>query len=135
WQTIQTVEHDPAIAPDKRGAEIKKQLADRSDWTPRDIAFVATDPIDYAKKVRAPTLILQGAADLHVPPRSAERLQAAMRAAGNHDVTVRILPNVSHTLSPDAIGSLQGFGWLPSRRLSNQLLVSLREFLVAKLKP
>src|SRR5262245_55076323 len=25
WQTVQTVEHDPAVAPDKREAEIKKQ--------------------------------------------------------------------------------------------------------------
>ena len=134
WQTIQTVLHDPAIAPDKRDAEIKKQLADRSDWTPRDIAFVAADPADYAKSVKAPVLILQGGSDLHVPPRSAERLVATLRAAGNRDITARIIPHVSHTLCPDIIGSIQAWSWLPSRRLSNALLDDLRTWLVAELK-
>jgi dienelactone hydrolase len=134
WQTIQTVNHDPAVPPDKRDAEIKKQLADRHDWTARDRAFVASDPADYAKRVKVPSLILQGGSDLHVPPRSAERLAATMRAAGNHDVTVRIIPHISHTLCPDIVGSLQAWSWLPSRRLSNTLLESLTSWLAGELK-
>jgi dipeptidyl aminopeptidase/acylaminoacyl peptidase len=133
WQTIETVNHDPAIAPEQRDAEIKKLLDDRSDWTPRDTAFVATDPADHARHVKTPTLILQGGADLHVPPRSAERLAAAMRAAGNRDVTARIVPHLSHTLSPDIIGSVQAWSWMPSRRLSNELLETLTDWLKVEL--
>jgi dipeptidyl aminopeptidase/acylaminoacyl peptidase len=133
WQTIQTVEHDPAVAPDKRAAEIGKQLADRSDWSPRDKAFVAADPADYARRVKTPALIIQGGTDLHVPPRSAERLAVMMRAAGNRDVTVRIIPQLSHTLSPDITGHLQGWSWLPSRRLSNALLEDVARWLGAEL--
>jgi hypothetical protein len=133
WQTRQTIEHDPAIAPDKREAEITKQLADRSDWTPRDKAFVAADPADYARRVKMPVLIIQGGNDLHVPPRSAERLAATMHAAGNRDVTVRIIPHLSHPLSPDIIGSLQAWSWLPSRRLSKALLDTLTSWLATEL--
>lgn len=134
WQTIQTVDHDPDVAPAARPKEIDKQLADRHDWSPRDIAFVAADPADYAKLVKTPALIVQGGSDLHVPPRSAERLAATMHAAGNRDVTVRIIPHLSHTLSPDPIGSIQAWSWLPSRRLSNALLDDVTRWLVAELK-
>lgn len=135
WQTIQTIRHDPAIPPDRRDAEIQKQLADRSDWTARDKAFVAADPADYARRVKLPALIVQGGSDLHVPPRSAERLAATLRAAGDRDVTVRVIPHLSHTLCPDITGHLQGWSWLPSRRLSNQLLDDLASWLTAELKP
>ncbi len=107
WQTVQTVEHDPSVPPDRRAAEIEKQLADRSDSSSRDIAFVAADPADYARRVKAPTLIVQGGSDLHVPPRPAERLVADVRAAGHRDVTARIIPHLIHTLCPDIIGSVQ----------------------------
>jgi hypothetical protein len=135
WQTIQTIDHDPAVPPERRDAEIKRQLADRSDWTVRDTAFVAADPADYARRVTVPALILQGGNDLHVPPRSAERLAQTLRAAGDREVSVRIFPHLSHTLCPDAIGSLQAWSWLPSRRLSNQLLETLTGWLTAELKP
>ncbi len=135
WQTIQTVTHDPAVPPERRDAEIKKLLADRSDWTARDTAFVAADPADYARRVTVPALIVQGGSDLHVPPRSAERLAATLRAAGDRDVAVRIIPHLSHTLCPDVIGSIQAWSWLPSRRLSNQLLDTLASWLTAELRP
>ena len=85
--------------------------------------------------MKVPVLILQGGSDLHVPPRSAERLAAAMHAAGNRDVTARIIPHLSHTLCPDIIGSIQAWSWLPSRRLSNTLLETLTSWLVTELKP
>jgi len=90
--------------------------------------------VDYAKTVKAPVLILQGGSDLHVPPRSAERLVATLRAAGNRDVAARIIPHISHTLCPDIVGSIQAWSWLPSRRLSNALLDDLRTWLVSELK-
>ena len=134
WQTAEAVDHDPAIPPAARAAEIRKQLADRSDWSPRDLAFVAADPTDYAARVRSPTLLVQGGSDLHVPPRSAERLAAVIRAAGEREVTVRIIPHVSHTLCPDVIGSVQAWTWLPSWRLSKALLDTVTRWLAAELR-
>ena len=135
WQTIQTVTHDPSVAPERREAEIAKQLADRSDWSPRDTAFIAADPADYARRVKVPALILQGGSDLHVPPRSAERLAATLRAAGDRDVTAQIIPHLSHTLCPDILGNVQAWSWLPSRRISNVLLEDVTRWLVVELKP
>jgi dienelactone hydrolase len=134
WQTKQTVEHDPSIPADRREAEVKRLLADRNGWSARDTAFVAADPADYAKRVTSPVLILQGGSDLHVPPRSVERLVATLRAAGNLDVTARIIPHLSHTLCPDVVGTVQAWSWLPSRRVSNTLLEDLRAWLVAALR-
>lgn len=134
WQTINTVEHDASIPPDRRAAEVERLLADRSDWSARDKAFVATDPADFAKRVTSPVLILQGGSDLHVPPRSAGRLVAALGAAGNRDVTPRIIPHLSHTLCPDIIGSVDAWSWLPSRRVSNALLEEMRAWLVTRLR-
>jgi hypothetical protein len=56
-----------------------------------------------------------------------------MRAAGNRDVTARIVPHLSHTLSPDIIGSVQAWSWMPSRRLSNELLETLTDWLKVEL--
>lgn len=43
WQTINTVTHDPSVPASQRDAEIAKELADRHDWSPRDVAFVAAE--------------------------------------------------------------------------------------------
>jgi uncharacterized protein len=133
WQAMQTVDHDPSIAPDKREAEIHEAITDRHDWSPRDIAFVASDPMDYARRVMAPTLVVQGGSDLHVPPRSAERIVETERAVGNPDATAKIIPQLSHTLCPDIIGSIQAWSWLPSRRLSTELLTDVTTWLTAEL--
>jgi hypothetical protein len=42
---------------------------------------------------------------------------------------------LSDTLCPDVIASIQAWSWLPSRRLSNQLLDTLDSWLTAELKP
>jgi uncharacterized protein len=54
------------------------------------------DPLPTARRVRAPVLILQGALDRQVSAGQADTLAAAMRAAGNRDVTVRVFPRLNH---------------------------------------
>ncbi len=102
YQTAERVDNDPSIAPADRAAQIRAQLAEPLDAHER--SFVAIDPLVYAKHVRCPALIVQGATDVTVPVRSAERLAQTMRAAGNADVTVRLFPNISHALLPDTFG-------------------------------
>jgi len=69
--------------------------------------FARYQPLDWWVQVRAPVLLVYGAADRRVPAaESAERIASVVRAAGNADVTVRIFPGADHTfrLPPGASG-------------------------------
>jgi dipeptidyl aminopeptidase/acylaminoacyl peptidase len=103
----------PVVTP-KREQETAKRLAEAAkDLTPREQVYLTIDPLSYASQVRCPSLIVQGGTDADIPVRSAERLAAAMRNAGQRDVTVRIFPGVSHSLLPDPIGLASGWAYLP----------------------
>lgn len=54
------------------------------------------DPRETIARVRCPILIAQGEADLKVLPRNATELRDAARAAGNEDVTLEMLPGLTH---------------------------------------
>ena len=61
-------------------------------------AFARYHPLEWWARIRVPVLLVYGAEDQRVPARpSAARIAAALRAAGNADVTVRILPGADHT--------------------------------------
>jgi dienelactone hydrolase len=102
YQTEIAVMADPAIAPADKQKEIEKQMAEH--LTPHETSFMGLDPIALVRKVNQPALFLQGGNDLHVPPRSAERLANALRAAGNRDVTVQVFPAMGHMIVPDPVG-------------------------------
>jgi acylaminoacyl-peptidase len=55
-------------------------------------------PVRYVKDVRAPVLMLLGAADLRVPPTNGLRYAAALREAGGR-CDVRVFPEDSHGLT------------------------------------
>jgi len=122
-QITEMVMRDPYVAAADKAKEIARQLAD--PLTPREASFLALDPLAYAAQVRCPALIIQGGADITVPLRSAERLAAAMRAGGNRDVTVRIVPGVSHSLLPDPNGLPSGWAYLPAFVTAPQILDEL----------
>jgi dipeptidyl aminopeptidase/acylaminoacyl peptidase len=88
--------------------------------------FAAFRPLEWWAQVRVPVLLVYGAADQRVPAaESAERIAAALRGAGNADVTVRIFPGADHTFrmapgasgwprtAPDYVATL--LGWLARR--------------------
>lgn len=88
--------------------------------------FAAYRPLDWWAQLRVPVLLVYGAADQRVPAaQSAERIAAALRGAGNTDVTVRIFPGADHTFrlapgpsgwprtAPDYLTTL--LGWLAER--------------------
>jgi uncharacterized protein len=105
------------------------------DLSMHERSFLAIDPIQYDRQVRSPALIIQGGADATVPVRSAERIASAMRAGGNLDVTVRIIPGVSHSLLPDPGGLSAGWGALPAFLTAPDPLDELTRWSVAKLMP
>ena len=55
-------------------------------------------PLEWWRRVRVPVLLVYGAGDQRVPAaESARRIEAALRQAGNGDVTVHIFPGADHT--------------------------------------
>jgi len=74
------------------------------------------DPTPALAALRVPVLALYGSLDRIVPPEaSRDRIEAALRAAGNRDVTVRVLDAANHnfyaavTGAPGEAVSLSGF--------------------------
>lgn len=53
---------------------------------------------EQAPKLDMPVLILQGVNDANVNPEGAEKLKAALKAAGNTDVTLKLYPGLGHSL-------------------------------------
>jgi uncharacterized protein len=70
---------------------------DNSYWSFSPL-FGQYDPLAWWSRVRVPVLLVYGANDQRVPPtESARRIEAALRRAGNSNVTVRIYPRADHT--------------------------------------
>lgn len=92
------------------------------------------DPIPTAKRVRCPVLIVQGATDTQVSPDQAETLGAAMRGAGNYDVTVRVMPQTDHLLVHDPDGSFTHYDRLPNLDVTPAVLGTIADWLVAHLR-
>jgi dienelactone hydrolase len=134
YQVEQTVLHDPSVSDAARDSVTAAQLVEAlKDLTPREQFYLTMDPLPYARRVRCPSLIVQGGADATVPLRSAERIASAMRDAGNPDVTVRIFPGVSHSLLPDPVGPPDGWAWLPGFITTPDLLRAVTRWSVSKL--
>jgi hypothetical protein len=59
--------------------------------------FLEYEPRTALEKVRVPVLALNGALDAQVPPdQSLPEIEAALKKAGNRDVTIRKLPGLNH---------------------------------------
>src|SRR2546429_2567675 len=65
-------------------------------WRDLDI-----DPTDYWKQIKVPVLVMFGELDDVVPVQtSVERIEAALKRAGNPDVTIKVFPRANHTIQP-----------------------------------
>lgn len=134
YQLEQPILRDPKMSAADRDKELAKQLEDAlKGLSPHETTFMAIDPIPYDRQVRCPALIMQGGTDATVPVRSAARIALAMRAGGNPDVTLRIVPGVSHSLLPDPGGLSSGWGTLPAFLTSPELLDELTRWSAARL--
>lgn len=91
--------------------------------------FAAYDPLPAARRVRVPTLILQGESDRQVPPAEAKMLADAMRAAGNSRVTLRTFPRMNHLLVEDPSGNPLAYSALSDFHVRKDLLGTLAEWL------
>lgn len=136
YQVAFPILRDPAIPAAEKSREIDKGLAEAlKDLSPHEQTYLAVNPEKYDRQVLCPALVIQGGSDADVPVRSAERIADAMRAAGNKDVTVRIIPGVSHSLLPDPSGPATGWAWLPGFITTPELLDQVTHWMVARLRP
>ncbi|MGH7605263.1 MAG: alpha/beta hydrolase family protein [Gemmatimonadaceae bacterium] len=137
YQQQYALEHDTSLTATKRDSLFRyaqvqlDSLARHNQWIR---FFLSYDPDSTAKKVKVPTLILQGATDRQVPAEQAERLAAAFRSGGNHDVTVRVFPDRNHLFLADPNGNPQGYTRLTSSRIDADVLGTIADWLAGKLK-
>jgi len=68
--------------------------------------FIAYDPAPALRKVKCPVLALNGSKDLQVPPDlDLPAIEAALKAGGNKDYTIKLLPGLNHLFQECKTGS------------------------------
>ena len=128
--------HDATVPPSMRDSivRVREREAEVGYAQPGWIHFyVNHDPLVDARRVRAPTLIVQGETDTQVTPDHAPALASAMRSGGNRNVSVRTFPRMNHLMLDDPSGDFSGYGRLPSYSVRRDFLGALADFLAAKL--
>lgn len=130
------LEHDDVIPPSQRDSLVaavearNERLARVLPW----LKFILDyDPIPTALQVATPVLILQGETDRQVTPNQAEELAVALRAGGNHDVTVRVFPQLNHLFLDDSDGDPEGYADLPSKSIPPEVLAAISDWLPQRL--
>jgi dienelactone hydrolase len=114
------------------GADLSKYPAQvRVPWMKE---FWSYDPLPTIRRVRQPILVLHGALDRQVSAEQAGMIEQAARAAGNKDVTVRVLPNLNHLFLPAKTGAFGEYSTLETSAVSDDVLKPLGDWLAAKLK-
>jgi fermentation-respiration switch protein FrsA (DUF1100 family) len=104
--------HEGAV---KRAEAAKKKIdtqlvnADAQSvvWaTPWFRYFLSYDPRPTLMKVRVPVLAINGEKDLQVPAKEdLEGIEEALKAAGNKDYKIVLLPNLNHLFQPTKTGA------------------------------
>jgi dipeptidyl aminopeptidase/acylaminoacyl peptidase len=132
FQQRYTVEHS-STAPAERDSVLRARQGALDSVAKKDVwlsFFLSYDPLVTAKKVKTPTIILQGEKDQQVTFEQANKLAAAIRAGGNKDVTVKLMPNLNHFFIPDTSGNPSGYGQLKSNKMSSEVLGAMADWLV-----
>ena len=96
--------------------------------------FWSYDPLPTIRRVRQPILVLHGALDRQVAAEQAGMIEQAARAAGNKDVTVRVLPNLNHLFLPAKTGAFDEYSTLETSVVGEEVLKPLGDWLAARLK-
>lgn len=138
-QFLYAAEHANGLTPAQRDtarAQALRQAAEFGGNAPGYMRQARTyDPLTAARRVRAPTLILQGGVDRQVSPGQADTLAAAMRGAGNRDVTERTFPGLNHLflVSPSGTGAPDEYATLHDVAIPAAVVDALAEWLRARL--
>ena len=96
--------------------------------------FFEHDVLAVARQVKTPSLLLFGATDQQVTQDQAAELAAAIRSAGNKDVTVRIFPDLNHLFIYDPVGFPGGYARLTRSAIEPYVIGTAVDWLVERLK-
>jgi dienelactone hydrolase len=107
FQMVNAISNDTSLSQKTRDslrAKIPTHIDSLETASPWMKFFSRYDPITTARSVRTPVLILNGATDQQVTPDQVPLLEQAFKAAGNRDVTAKVLPNQNHLFVHDPDG-------------------------------
>jgi hypothetical protein len=138
YQFRYAIEQSAEVRPERRDSVFRAQLAEAETLRreqPWLNFFWNYDPLATARRVRVPALVLQGTTDRNVPPGDAEKLAAAFRAGGNRDVTLRTFEGFNHVFVRDPDGNPRRYASLPSLVVPPEVLGTVADWLVARLRP
>lgn len=139
-QFLYPVETATFLSPAQRDSARVQALRGAEEFLSRPIPYLVQarsyDPLPTARKVRQPTLILQGALDRQVSAGQADTIATAIRGGGNRDVTVRVFPRLNHlfVVSPANTGAPSEYPSLTDVALPREVLDTLAEWLRVKLR-
>lgn len=107
FQLSNAIRNDTSLSPARRDSalgNVQAQIDSIAANSPWFRFFFDYDPSATARKVKTPVLILNGATDQQVTPDQVPILEKAFKAAGNKDVTAKVLPNLNHLFVHDPDG-------------------------------
>jgi len=96
--------------------------------------FLTHDPRPDLRAVRCPVLALFGEKDMQVPAKeNATEAEAALKAGGNPDATVKIVPGVNHLFQAASTGLPTEYG-LIEETISPSVLQTISDWILARAK-
>ena len=116
YQMKNGIEHDAKLTPAEREtkiAGINKRIDAMAAADPWMKFFFEYDPAATMRRVKTPVLILTGSRDQQAVPEQVPLMEAAFKAAGNKDVTARVLPDLNHLFVHDTDGFPGDYAKLP----------------------
>jgi dipeptidyl aminopeptidase/acylaminoacyl peptidase len=145
WQVRYDTAHIEGVTDEERDRIMAQRMNDVEMWIAEGKvkrwrkSFVGYDPLPTARNVLCPVLIIHGDRDANVPVGHAHLLAEAMRAGGNADVTVRILPNHNHLFLKDTDGRFTDKRYWKllqhTNKLSEGFLKIVADWVSSRLKP
>ena len=96
--------------------------------------FMKTEPSAALRRVKQPTLVLQGDTDRQVTPEQADSIATILKGSGNTRVTVRHFPATNHLFLVDPSGAPGGYTALKDTKLRREVLGTLADWVVRVMK-
>jgi pimeloyl-ACP methyl ester carboxylesterase len=96
--------------------------------------FMKTEPSAALRRVKQPTLVLQGDTDQQVTPEQADSIATILKGSGNTRVTLRHFPATNHLFLVDPSGAPGGYTALKDTKLRREVLGALADWVVRVMK-
>jgi dipeptidyl aminopeptidase/acylaminoacyl peptidase len=108
-------ETDPKVTAEKLTAAVGTGAAAQGQAqmasTPWFRYFLTFDPATALREVKCPVLAINGELDLQVSPtQNLPAIEKALKAGGNKDYTVKVLPKLNHLFQTATTGSVTEYG-------------------------